>query len=84
MKIAQKVPTKVYIGINIRKDQEIQLKTITRFVNAKQEFEEKDIETETSKETNEKMKSIIQKKLSEYGCTQGFDMTVISENEKGT
>jgi hypothetical protein len=30
------------------------------------------------------MKDIIQKKLSEYGFMQGLDISVLSENERGT
>lgn len=83
-RIAQKIPTKMYVGINMRNDETIHLKTITRFLNKEQKFEEKDIETELSRESNEKMKQYIKEKLLEYGYTQGLDMTVLSENERGT
>ncbi|MEI7558666.1 MAG: hypothetical protein WCJ45_07985 [bacterium] len=60
----------MYIGVNNRNDEDINFKTITRFLNREQNFEKKEIETELSRESNEKLKKYIKKKLLEYGYKQ--------------
>ncbi len=74
----------MYIGVNNRNDEDINFKTITRFLNREQNFEKKEIETELSRESNEKLKKYIKKKLLEYGYKQWIDINVLSENERGT
>ncbi|HBB04150.1 TPA: hypothetical protein DCZ39_04635 [Patescibacteria group bacterium] len=61
------MPTKTYVGINIRKDDIINFKTITRFVHAKQRFENNSLELIVGPELAEKAKQKIKEKLLEYG-----------------
>lgn len=83
-KIAQKMPTKLYVGINIRKDSDIQLKTITRFLQFEQKFEEIPIEMEWDKEILSKMKDAIKTKLLEYGVSSWIEISIFSENQRWT
>lgn len=84
VKIAQKIPTKTYLGINIRKDDSIHLKTVTRFINAQQKFETHDTKMIIGKEFAEKLEHTIKDKLAEQGCNKWLDIAFFSENEKDT
>lgn len=83
-KIAQKMPTKCYIGINKRNDEIIKIKTITQFSNTTKKFETKDIETYRDKKMSEKLEKNIKEKLLELGYTKWINITIFSENERGT
>ena len=83
-KIAQKLPTKLYIGINKRNDANISFKTYTQFIYTTKKFEKREIETYRGKNTSEKIKKKIKELLAEYWYTQGIDISILSENEEGT
>lgn len=84
VRISQKMPTKLYIGVNMRKDDEVHFQTCTQFSHLRHDFEKKMIEAEWNTETLSKMKDAIKEKLSEFGVTQWIDISVLSENKKGT
>ncbi|EKD25039.1 MAG: hypothetical protein ACD_80C00129G0004 [uncultured bacterium (gcode 4)] len=84
VRIVQKMPTKTYVGINIRKDDIINFKTITRFVHAKQRFENNSLELIVGPELAEKAKQKIKEKLLEYGFKEWLDISILSETEKDT
>jgi hypothetical protein len=72
-KIVQKLPTKIYMGVNIRKDDEIHLQSYSEFVYAEQRFEKINVEIDSGKEKkekNEKMRQTIKEKLVERGFNQ--------------
>ena len=84
IKIAQKMPTKIYMGINLRKDNEIHLQRYIEYISAEQKFEIRHIETEKKTQQKTEMRKIINQKLSEFGVKQWIDITVLSENQRGT
>jgi len=83
-KIVQKLPTKMYMGANIRKDKEIHLQRYIQFSNSEKKFIIQDMEIEKGKELNNKMTDNIKEKLLEFGCDKWVDFMVLSENERGT
>lgn len=83
-KIVQKMPTKLYIGINKRSDDAIHFKTIKKFIYTEKGFKEKNIETEKNKEFIEKAAYIIKKILLDFGVNQWLDIAMLLENEDGT
>ena len=64
------MPTKLHIGINMRKDDIIYFKTDKLFICNEQRFVEKDIATEKNKEMLEMMKKTIKEKLLSFGINQ--------------
>lgn len=82
-KIAQKLPTKLYVGINIRKDDEIHFQEYIEFNNKDEWFDIKDIEIKKSVNTNIKIKKTIRKILSDFWVEQWIDLMILSENESG-
>ncbi len=82
-KIVQKLPTKIYMGVNIRKDDEIHLQSYSEFVYAEQRFEKINVEIDSGKEKNEKMRQTIKEKLVERGFNQWINISILSENERG-
>jgi len=46
VRISQKMPTKLYIGVNMRKDDEVHFQTCTQFSHLRHDFEKKMIEAE--------------------------------------
>lgn len=58
-RVIQKLPTKLYIGINRRKDDRIAFHTYIEYKNAKQGFEKKDMEIFKNMKTKELMYQAI-------------------------
>ncbi len=84
IKITQKMSTKMYMGINIRKDDEIHLQKYIEYISAEQKFKIRNIEIEENTKQTIRMRDTIKKKLSEFGFTKWIDITVLSENQRGT
>lgn len=64
------MPTKLYLGINTRKDASVQFKTCTKFIQSEHRFEEREVLAEKNKEMIEKMTHKIKEKLLECGYHQ--------------
>lgn len=84
VRINQKLPTKLYLGINIRKDDKIYLTTFTQYIQDEQKFETNNVEKHTNKDIITKMTTKIKEKLIENWYNQGIDISLFSENERGT
>ncbi|MEI7558672.1 MAG: hypothetical protein WCJ45_08015 [bacterium] len=62
--------TKMYMGINIRKDDEIHLQKYIEYISAEQKFKIRNIEIEENTKQTIRMRDTIKKKLSEFGFTK--------------
>ncbi len=83
-KVVQKLPTKLYIGANIREDGKIKLISLTQFNTIEKKFETTDVETNGNHKMIEKMEKEIKERLMALWCEKGVEIYVLSENARDT